>query len=133
MGIFFAMMLVGCAGIGIVGSKDQRFTGKDSLLLQNPRPDILDVIAEVGKSMGYSVSSLNKEANTISLSSSSSMLTTSLIGKMSQATLLIFLKDRGEKLDIEVFVSGNFGTGGGESAMELINDFKAKLLEKIKQ
>lgn len=133
MGIFFVVMLVGCAEIGLFGSRQQSFTGKDSLLLQNPRSDILDVIAEVGKSMGYSVSALDKEANTVSLSSSSSMFTTFLIGKMSRTTFQISSKDRGKKLDIEVFVVGNFGTGGQEAAMKLINDFKAKLLEKIKQ
>lgn len=133
IGIFFAVILVGCAPIGFIGSKDQSFTGKDSLLLQNPRPDILDVIAKVGKLMGYSVSALDKKANTISLSSRSSMFTTVLIGKMSRATLQISSKDRGKKLDIEVFVLGNFGTGGQEAAMKLIKDFKAKLLEKIKE
>ena len=133
IGIYIALMLVGCAEIGFIGSKDQSFSGKDSMLLQVSRPDILDIIAEVGKSMGYSVSALDKGANTISLSSGSSVFTMVLIGKMSQATLTISSKNNGKRLDIDVFVMGNFGTGGQEAAMKLVNDFKAKLLERIGQ
>ena len=59
------------------------------------------------------------------------MFSTVLIGKMSQATLRISSKDNGKRLDIDVFVTGNFGTGGQEAAMKIIDDFKTKLLERI--
>ena len=58
IGICIVLVLVGCGGVGLLGSKAQRFTGKDSILLQVSRPDILDIVAEVGKSMGYNVSAL---------------------------------------------------------------------------
>ena len=131
IGICIVLVLVGCGGVGLLGSKTQRFTGKDSILLQVSRPDILDIVAEVGKSMGYNVSALDREAKTISLSSSSSVFSTVLIGKMSQATLTISSKDNGKRLNIDVFVTGNFGTGGQEAAMKIIDDFKTKLLERI--
>ena len=130
IGACITLMLVGCAEIGVF-SKVQTFRGKDSMLLPVSRPDILDIVAEVGKSMGYSVSALDREANTISLSSSSSMLSTALIGKTSQAILTISSKDNGKRLDINVVVTGNFGTGGQEAAMKIIDDFKTKLLERI--
>jgi|GEM_PF-3004105 len=131
IGACITLMLVGCAEIELFGSKIQTFRGKDSMLLPVSRPDILDIVAEVGKSMGYSVSALDREANTISLSSSSSMLSTALIGKTSQAMLTISSKDNGKRLDINVIVTGNFGTGGQEAAMKIIDDFKTKLLERI--
>ena len=59
------------------------------------------------------------------------MFSTVLIGKMSQATLRISSKDNGKRLDINVIVTGNCGTGGQEAAMKIIDDFKTKLLERI--
>jgi hypothetical protein len=123
------LTLTGCTWIGLMRSEDQSFTGKDSLSLQASRPDILDLIAEVGTSMGYRV--LDKEANIIRLSSSSSLFKTDLLGKMSEATLRISANNDGTKLDIDVFVSGNFGTGSQEAATQLVNDFKARLLEAV--
>ena len=132
-GIYIVLMLVGCGGELRLGGKHQSFTGKESILLEDSRADILDIIAEVGKSLGYSVSALDKRANIISLSYSSSRLALHLMGKMSSAKLTISLKNNGKRLDLDVTVFGNFGTGGQEAAMKLVNDFKAKLLENIGQ
>lgn len=122
---------LGCSSVGYLASETQQFNGKDSMLLKTPRSDILDIIAEAGKSMGYYVSALDKAQNTISLSSSISMPTMFLIGKHSQVMLTISVKDEGKKLDIDAFVHGNFGTGGQEEATRLVNDFKAKLIDRI--
>ena len=89
IGICISLILVGCAEIGLIGSKTQTFTGRDSITLQALRPDILDVVAEVGKSLGYDVSGLDREAGTISLSSRSSMFTGVMIGKINHSTLRI--------------------------------------------
>jgi hypothetical protein len=40
-----SFMLVGCAEIGIFGSKTQSFSGTDSIVLDQPRADILDVVS----------------------------------------------------------------------------------------
>ena len=130
IGICISLILVGCAGIGII-SKMQTFTGRDSITLQAPRPDILDVVAEVGKSLGYDVSGLDREAGTISLSSKSSMFTGVMIGKTNFSTLTISSEEGGKKLGIRVVLGGNFGTGGQEAATRLVEDFKAELLKKI--
>ena len=55
-----ALILAGCAGVGGLLTKDQTFSGTDSMVLDSPRDDILDVIAAVGKSMQYDVSGLDK-------------------------------------------------------------------------
>jgi hypothetical protein len=39
--------------------------------------------------------------------------------------------DSGRKLEIEIFVLGNFGAGQKEEADRVFNDFKMKLLEKV--
>jgi hypothetical protein len=129
MGIYLVLTLGGCTWIGLMRSDDQSFTGNDSLLLQVSRPDILDVVAEVGKSMGYRVT--DKEANIIRLSSSSSTFDTEILGRLSHTTLRISSNNDGRKLDIDVFVSGNFDTGSQEAATKMVNDFKSRLLETL--
>ena len=126
-----ASLLGGCPQIGFVGSPQKTFTGREHIVLPAQRPDILDVVAEVGKDLGYSVSHLDKTAGTIGLSSGSSMVTSVLIGKVSRATLRIQLQEEGKALDINVVVSGNFGTAEQDAATRLIDDFKAKLLPRL--
>jgi hypothetical protein len=84
-----SFMLAGCAEIGYYGSKIQSFSGKDSMILDQPRADILDVIADVGKSMKFDVSALDKNAGRISLSTGTSTGTTMLIGKAQQSSLTV--------------------------------------------
>ena len=130
IGTYIALTLVGCGSIGMMASKTETFTGKDSITLKTPRPDILSIVAEVGKSLGYSVSSLDKEAGTISLSYDAGLFTGVMIGKINKITLTIFERG-GNKLGISVFLMGNFGSGSQEAAGKLVEDFKVKLLEKI--
>lgn len=133
IGIYISLILVGCGTIGMMASETQTFNGKDSITLQTPKSDIIDVIADVGKSLGYNVSGLNRETGTISLSSSVSLFTGVMIGKINQSTLTIASEEGGKKLGIHVHLMGNFGTGGQEAATRLVEDFRAKLLEKIGQ
>ncbi len=127
-----SFMLVGCAEIGIFGSKNQSFSGTDSIVLDQPKVDILDVIADVGKSMKFDVSAIDKNAGQITLSAGASFGTTMLIGKMQQSSLTVTIADGGKKLGITVFVMGNFGTGDQEAADKLVADFKARLAERLR-
>jgi len=133
LAIITSLVLFSCAEIGLFGSKTQTFTTRESLELKPPRPDILDVAAEVGKSMGYDISSSDKRAGTIGLSSSTSFLTEVLIGKINQSDLTIMLGNNGASLDINIMVMGNFGAGGQEAAMTILNDFITRLSQKIGQ
>lgn len=128
----FFISVAGCAGFGyMVGGEIQTFQGRDSIILPVPRSDILDIVAEVGKSLGYSISGLDREAGTISLSSSTSPFTQAMIGKTNRSTLSVSLKEGGKKLDIHVSLIGNFGTAGQEEATNLVKDFKVNLSEKV--
>lgn len=131
--IYLSLILVGCGAVGMMASKTESFTGDDSITLQAPREDILNVVAEVGKSLGYSVSSLDKKKGVIVLHYNLGSLASTTVGKIEKATLGIRSEEDGKKLFIGVKVIGNFGEGGQEAAMKRIEDFKAKLLEKIGQ
>lgn len=129
--LFVLTLLMGCAGVGLVaGGKFQTYTGSYSITLESARDDILDIIAEVGKTMDYSVSGLDSEHSTISLSSGTSVATTGLLGKSNQATIYVAVAELGKKLDIKIYLVGNFGAGTQKAADKLFEEFKAKLLEK---
>lgn len=114
-----------------MGTKYQSFSTTDSMLLDTPRADILDVVADVGKSMEFDVSAIDKNRGSITLSSSAAYAATFLIGKMNNSNLTVTTQDRGKKLDIQVFTTGNFGTGGREASEKLVNDFKSRLRERL--
>ncbi len=133
IGSCIIVVLVGCMPFGTLISNQEYYGGIDSLLLQVPTPNILDTMAEVGSSLGYKVSGLNRQHGTIHLTSCSPMFTNIMIGKFSSTTLSITVMENGTKLDIRVQTIGNFGTAEQENVMGRVNKFKVKLLEKIGQ
>jgi len=103
------------------------------MVLDQPRADILDMIADVGKSMKFDVSAIDKNSGYITLSYGASFGTTMLIGKMQNSRLEFRITDGGKRLEIGVLVMGNFGTGGQEAADKLVADFKTRLAERLLQ
>ena len=97
---------------------------------------MLDIITDVGKSMGFRVSQLNKGneimPTIITLSSQSSMMGTMFVGSVSGSSLTITIQEGGKKLDISVSTYGNFGSGGQEAATKIMDDFKSRLLQRLK-
>ncbi len=127
-----AIFCLGCAGVGLLaGGSMKSFSGSYAIELQEPRVDILDVIAEVGEEMGHSVSSLDRERMTISLSTGSSAVTMGVVGKNNSTMISISVTESGKKLDVVISVVGNFGKGTQKTADNLFNDFREKLLAKI--
>lgn len=129
---FFIKSLIACGGIGMTFSDRQEFHGNESMIIENPRYNILDIIADVGKSMGYNISGLNREHGYISLSSSTRMTSMMLIGKMNRADLRIFVAEDGTKLNIQYSVLGNFGAGDYEAATQLVEDFKSEMEKALR-
>jgi len=125
------ILLGGCGSQIALLNPAQSFSGTDSMALNTPRTDILEVIASVGKSMNYAVSALDKNAGYIALSADYSRAGMMFTGKVNKSDLMISIKEGGKKLDIQVSVFGNFGAGGQDAATDLINNFKSKLKEQL--
>lgn len=125
-------MVISCAGVGMMaGGASQHYSGKYSIELTNPRADILDIISEVGKSMALRISQFDAKEGVIALSSESSTAEAGLIGKYGDRSIMVTIGS-GKELDIMIMVGGNFGAGTKETADKFFNDFKNKLLERIK-
>lgn len=129
-----ALFSSGCSSVGyVVGGAPTTFQGDYEIEIANPRTDILNVIAEVGKAMGYSVSALNVKGNSISISSRSSVVAGAMIGTINNITITATIMDSGKKIYVITTLVGNFGVGTKEESDKIFNDFKSKLLEKIRQ
>lgn len=125
-----SITMTSCAEIGLL-SKTHSFQGKYSIVLDNSKADILTIIEEVGESMSLKVSQLDATQGIISLSSGLGVDASSLYGKYASRSISVKALDSGRKLEIEILVAGNFGTGVKEEADKVFNEFKMKLLEKI--
>lgn len=131
--VFTAYLFHGCGAVGtIIGGSNEQFTGHDIITLDTARADILDLIAQVGKELDLSVSALDQANQKIELSSGVSKAQIGLTGKISYNGIAVTILDSGKKLDVTILVQGNFGYGKKENADKLFNDFKAKIISKIK-
>ena len=125
------LLTTGCETVALMGGAQKTFQGHDSLVLKTARPDIMNVVAEVGRANGYDVSSFDEETRTITLSGGGSLLAAALVGKVSGVGLTLSSNEACTKLDIIYVASGNFGTGSQDNAVAVVNDFKAKLLSRL--
>jgi hypothetical protein len=126
------LLTTGCGDVGIlVGGQMKTYNGHDSLVLKTPRPDILDIITEVGKSDGYDVSALDAEGKTITLTAGNSPLVMGFLGTANNVNLTFNANEEYTKLDIGIVAIGNFGAGSQDKAMAIVKDFKSKLLSRL--
>ena len=137
MFFFFPLAILffnGCGTVGMmVGGSLNQFTGNYGINLETTHSNIFDVITDVGKEMDLSVNELDKINQKKVLSSGFSSAEVGLIGKSSASSISVALTDSSKNLAVSIFVQGNFGYGTKESADKIFNDFKSKLLTKLKQ
>jgi hypothetical protein len=132
--VMMVLTLAGCGSVGrVVGGPDQTYNETFTMSLPSARPDVLDIISEVGESLGYKVASRNKGIGFIRLSSQGSLAALMLVGKLNTSALDIRIVGGGTELQITVHITGNFGAAGSEQAAKLMEDFKIKLLERIEK
>jgi len=123
---------VGC-GLGLMVSPMESAMISDSVSLENPKPNILDIVADVGKSLGYDVTMrMNAPFPMIGLGTNSSPLAGAIIGKATDIGIQVTVQNSGKTLNIVTTATGNLGTGGEEVATKVTSEFKEKLLEKLK-
>ena len=125
----FIIFLTGC-GIGAIISQPTSFQGSYEIEIVKPHADMLNVIAEVGKSMGYKVSALH--GNSITISSELSMAAVHIIGTVNDITITATIDDSVKKIGVLTSLMGNFGVGTKEESDKIFNDFKTRLLAALK-
>jgi hypothetical protein len=98
------------------------------LPIHNNKKDIIELSCEVGKSMGYVVS--KKTSDLVILNYVTSNFTSVFLAHTKGASLSIIQEDT--KVNILGHFYGDWGTGNKEYGEKTINDFKDKMLEKMR-
>ena len=130
--ILALVFLSGCSAVGLIASDMETFTINDQIDIKTTRVDILDVVAEVGRSIEFKVSGIDRGAGSISLTSQTSMFKGVMLGSGGGSNITVTLSDKNKRMEIGIYTWGNFGMGGQKAAEELLKNFKEKLLEKLK-
>lgn len=126
------MVLSGCAEIGLF-SKTKTFSGTYAIKLDSARPDILDVLARVGKGIGYDVSGLNRESGSISLATSSSAAALLFYGGISHKTMSFTVADGGKTLNTSIFLLGDFGNGTQSESDRMFDQLNKALIADLQK
>ncbi|HUI28942.1 MAG TPA: hypothetical protein VLX91_01905 [Candidatus Acidoferrales bacterium] len=124
------LLIASCTGVGyMVGGSIQNFQGKYSIDLTRQYPDILDLVAAVGKSMSLDVSSIDSSKGEIQISTGTVTTSGILLGNQNYQSISVKSTNGGRHVDIIIGVQGNFGHGTKDAADKLFAEFKSKLLE----
>jgi len=123
-----SFLLSGCAAAGFF-TPIETFDTNEHLELAEPRRGVLDVVAAVGKDLGYSVTSLDRAAGMIGLTSETSRALTFLVGKAGSVNLNITTS--GKTVTIHLWAIGNFGAASQDAATKLLTEFKGKLVAAL--
>jgi hypothetical protein len=127
---------VGAGALGTAAITAPTFNGTDSLELEVVSPDILHVIAETGKSLGYHVSALSKEKGSVELIKEVKGLgkVAAIAGmpSLNMLTLSFQLSQNDKRINISFFGKGN-KFDSQEKAKVVLDEFKSKLSENLKR
>lgn len=134
--IFIAFINIGCALSPIVTVGElatlQQNDINEKILIENKPANIMEIAADVGKSMGFKLKDDNPAASqTIQLESTTSPVTY-LITSQAENTFITVM-NHPDGLDIHLRIWGNFGSGSMEDAKKILKEYKEKLLTKLAQ
>ena len=125
------VLIAACGDIGMIASPTKTFQGKDTLALSHAPRDFFAGATEVGRSMQYDVSGIDRSENTIRFSKDAGLFVGVMVGKIQHADIALRLENGGRAVDITVLTMGNFDTGGQEAAIAIIDSFKTRLAQKF--
>jgi len=132
--LVLAAFAASCSGCGIAAMSTQKnFSVSEEVKLDGPTEDVMAVVEEVGKSLGYRVNSRMKlgEVNSLGFQRDSSMLTTMATGYMRMAHISVSHMPKEQKLTLMMTVAGNLGAGGEADVQKSLQAFKDKLQETL--
>lgn len=129
--LFYAPLLLfaltGCP-VGLLTPVNQ-YKGSETVDLPPHSGDFLDVAERTGKSLGYSVTSKDAAARTITFEHKEGMVEQLSIGKIDR-TIIVLIEGGGQAtLTYQMF--GNLGEGGQDSAATVVKEFTERLFEQM--
>ncbi|MCX6787306.1 MAG: hypothetical protein NTY93_02140 [Candidatus Kaiserbacteria bacterium] len=129
---FFAIVcLWGATGNIIFVANSPKNAADQSILKLNkpilPISTFPDGAIAAGKTLGFEVSSVNRNTNEIGLSKKTSLILRSATGKQVSTSVQLALQSDEQTINITVTTEGNFGNATQENVAKIIDDFKKEL------
>jgi hypothetical protein len=124
-----------CAGCALLAlSTQQSFTVNDEFVLKNPTQEVMPIVEQVGKSLGYRLKGRQKygDASALMFEVNTSMLLTMVSGYHRMANVMVMYFPTQKKLQLQMMVLGNLGTGTEKDLQKALQEFKTKLQESFR-
>lgn len=133
-GLAAAMAVFLCHSCVIIGMETMKnFSISDEIALQTPREDVLQIIEEVGNSLGYRVNARDKieSFSSVTFEKKTPFWVTMIISADRSATLIAMHDGLNNKIRLQMILVGNFGQGTENDARKSLQEFKDKLVERL--
>jgi hypothetical protein len=127
-----ALAVLAISGCAIAGtfSPMQSFQVRDSVRIDPPRSDLLDVATDAGQALGMRVNV--RSVDRVMLIQQSSFGETYFTGKHTAFQITALPARDGASLVFDTGVSGNYGTATKAAAEDFSAKYKAALAERLK-
>ena len=119
-----ATFLVGCGSEVMMVSDTTTFTETDQLVLQRPARNFVDDASAVGSSLGYHVSGIDRQQNTVTLSKTAGLGMGVLIGEINEVNVSLALAPDKRSVKMTVALMANLSKGGQDAANKLVSELK---------
>jgi len=132
--LVLAAFAVLCCGCGIVGVATMKhFSLSDEIALDGSTDNVMPVVEEVGKSLGYRVSGRMKLGGSTSLifQRDASFLLTATTGYTRSATFTVAHNTLEKKLQITMALVGSYGGGTEADVQKELQVFKEKVQVRL--
>jgi hypothetical protein len=131
LALAFVFLLGGCGAEVMMVSDTTSFTDTDQLVLRKPAQNFIDVASAVGTSLGYHVSGIDRQQNSIGLSKTAGLGMGVLIGEINEVNVTLTLAPDNRTIKISVVLMANFNKGGQDAANKIVSDLKAGLAKEF--
>ncbi len=129
--ILAALSLSGCTSVGMLVSPQREFTTTQTMQLRARPANFVDTVVEVGQSLDYKYSGVDRAKNKVKLTDHSTAGIGVLIGKVSRLELNISLSPNGRTVNFEIAAAGNYSTSNQEKIEARLQQLKDALRAKF--
>ena len=114
--VMLAFSLSACA-VGML-TPSRTFNTADTFVLPSSASNFTQVASEVGRSLDYDISSVDRNANAVTLSDNSRPGSASITGKLQTISFILALQGDGRTVEIQALATGNMGSVSQEKIEE---------------
>ncbi len=132
LAVLLSITLSSCTSVGLLVSPQREFTTTQTMQLRARPANFVDTVAQVGKSLGYNYSGVDRAKNKLKLTDHSTAGMGVLIGKISRLELTIWLSPNGRTVNFEIAAAGNYSTSNQDKIEARLQKLKDALRAKFR-